>query len=600
MPFIGTRFTDDEWRVQTAAKIHDRILWGSIPFADGTRLTDTQHWRLLTSSKTFLSLLAAGRGLRKRGKLKGGSVLNAAFYHLEFVRYMYDRHSVRRLDALTLAHLVAFRNFARRMRVRKHVGNRKTAPTEKHAAPASRELRLMYLRYLIELQNEIPDGPNLDRFEAREILRSSKTLPEQRTERIPDDVFVTLMSEATRWVNEVGPTLVTFWNDLQRHRARTLRAWRSRHRVERAFSFVSFRESRPGPIAVRIAGIDNDLRTQNVKALRTWLSALNGACYTLIAGLTGMRVSEMLDIERKRPLSTRQLPDGRRLLRLHSTLHKTVRADDGEPAYWVAGWDDATNPVKRAVELLQLFNRRSPYLFSSTKILNEDDERLSPSSITHNVRLFSDLAGLAPRWTIATHHFRKTFARFVALSAPGAAGALQRQFKHLSIQMTERYFPNDPELIDDIIEASLEVAEQRYEAMLSADRLGGIKGAEILARNAEFRGSAAAKERREAVQLALLDTSCRLVLHFYGACIYDAPRAKCGGRLENVGLDTCVSCVNLVVEAHNLPMWEEHTKGLENALLLQCQNGVVDIELQRQLDHAKKIVHQLMTENAAL
>ena len=47
-------------------------------------------------------------------------------------------------------------------------------------------------------------------------------------------------------------------------------------------------------------------------------------------------------------------------------------------------------------------------------------------------------------------------------------------------------------------------------------------------------------------------------------------------------------------------MWEEHTKGLENALLLQSQNGVVDIELQRQLDHAKKIVRQLEIDNAAL
>ena len=164
--------------------------------------------------------------------------------------------------------------------------------------------------------------------------------------------------------------------------------------------------------------------------------------------------------------------------------------------------------------------------------------------------------------------------------------------------MTERYFPDDPELIDDIIEASLDVAEERYDSILAADKLGGIKGAQIVARNGEFRGAAAAKLRREAVQLALLDTSCRLVLHFYGACIYDASRAKCDGLIENVGLDTCIGCVNLVVELHNLPMWEEHKRGLDESIALQLEHGIVDLDLRRQADQAGKIVQQLQGGHA--
>ena len=210
-PFLDSHFAGDEWRLKTAAKIHDKIIWGSIPFADGTRLTDPKHRRLLISIKTFVTALTAGRALRKRAKLKGGSVLNAAFYHLEFVRYMYNRHGVSRFDQLSLAHIVAFRNYVRRMKVRRHAGNQKTKETGKRAAPASRELRLMYLRYLMKLQDDIPDGPKLDQFEAFRILRASKAAVESRTERIPDDVFVILMNEATRWVKDVGPTFVAFW-----------------------------------------------------------------------------------------------------------------------------------------------------------------------------------------------------------------------------------------------------------------------------------------------------------------------------------------------------------------------------------------------------
>ena len=135
-----------------------------------------------------------------------------------------------------------------------------------------------------------------------------------------------------------------------------------------------------------------------------------------------MRVSEVLDIEKKGALRSKTLADGRKLLRIHSTLHKTVRADEGEPAHWVAGWDEPTNPVRLAVEILQRLHRDSPYLFSPVGLLDESDERISPPAITHNIRLFAKLAGIDQRWTLATHQFRKTFARFIALSAPGAAG----------------------------------------------------------------------------------------------------------------------------------------------------------------------------------
>ncbi len=454
----------------------------------------------------------------------------------------------------------------------------------------------MYVRYIIEMGDDLPDGISVNRYEALRELRAKATRAIERTERIDDDTFIALMNESLRWIREIGPTVVDFWQELQRYRTTTLREWKRRGREVRAFSFVNFRTTYAKPCLVRFDGRSVDLRFENVKGMRELFTALTGACYIVISGSVGMRVSEMLDIPSS-PLVTKRLRDGRKLLKTRSTLHKTSRLDEGEPAEWVAGWDEPSNPVRLAVELLHIMFPKSAYLFASHSTLNQDDKRLAPSGANYAIRSFAKLVKIQTRKPLATNQFRKTFARFVALSAPGAAGALQRQFKHISIQMTERYFPNDPDLVEDVVEASLEIAEERYEAILSADRLGGMMGQELLLRNTSYRGPAAAKKRREVIKLALLDPHIRPVFHIYGVCLYDAPRAKCEGKLENVGIDMCSGCQNLAVEEQHLPIWEEHAEGLRAMIAELAAMGVINLELERQLVRASKIIHNLRDED---
>ena len=71
----------------------------------------------------------------------------------------------------------------------------------------------------------------------------------------------------------------------------------------------------------------------------------------LIAGLTGMRVSEVLSL-RSGCLSTLALADGRRLLLVNGTVFKTAQDARGEKADWVAGWDLPENRVRLAIEAL--------------------------------------------------------------------------------------------------------------------------------------------------------------------------------------------------------------------------------------------------------
>ena len=87
--------------------------------------------------------------------------------------------------------------------------------------------------------------------------------------------------------------------------------------------------------------------------------------------------------------------------------------------------------------------------------------------------------------------------------------------------MTERYLPNDPDFIGEIIEASEALVAERLDAVFGAERLSGFKGEEILSNNLAYRGDAHADERRELVSMTMRDPSVRVLLHIYGICIYD-------------------------------------------------------------------------------
>jgi hypothetical protein len=205
---------------------------------------------------------------------------------------------------------------------------------------------------------------------------------------------------------------------------------------------------------------------------------------------------------------------------------------------------------------------------------------------------FANVIGIV-EWTFAPHQFRKTFARFVALAAPNGALALQRHYKHISIQMTERYFPTDPELMDEIMEASLELVEDKLDEILATDRLAGIKGEQILAQNAPYRGSAGAAARKEMVRLTMSDAAARVVLHAYGVCIYEAEFAKCGGKLENVGLEVCAECPNLSVDRSHQAFWKEEIVALD--LVAEELKGVdvVNAGIERQRARAVRFISLL-------
>jgi hypothetical protein len=82
-------------------------------------------------------------------------------------------------------------------------------------------------------------------------------------------------------------------------------------------------------------------------------------------------------------------------------------------------------------------------------------------------------------------------------------------------------------------------------------------------------------------------------MHPYGSCVYDAPRAKCQGYIENVGLDACIQCSNLVVDESHLPFWKEHVYDLTETIDWLATQNVVNVGLVKQLRAAEEIIVNL-------
>jgi hypothetical protein len=175
-----------------------------------------------------------------------------------------------------------------------------------------------------------------------------------------------------------------------------------------------------------------------------------------------------------------------------------------------------------------------------------------------------------------------------------AAYALMRHYKHISILMTERYFPDDPELISDICEASEQLIAQRLDAVIGADKLGGIKGQQIVASNLPYRGPEHAEERRRIVTMTLEDPTFRVLMHVYGLCIYERETAKCNGELANVGFDTCSTCPNAVFDQSNVEHLTSRLSSIEEAYAMREAIGYVDIDLIRQRDQVTGILASLI------
>jgi integrase len=509
------------------------VTW-DIELADGSSFAAPEHAIWLQTGK-MMFVVSALYGESGRGK-KGGGGLMGFYYSLRALIVWMSRRRVFSFRDLSPAHVIGYRNCVNTTQSHK-------SEIPKGLSSRTRSKLFGPIRILVFYPEKfgIQGALLLDPNDILDTLRVKVTEVEP-TKRIPDGIFLRIVDAAIKHLEQA--------------------------KVQ-------------SPQGIEDQG------------------AARSAGFIVIAAFVGMRISEITSIKRDNPLRPSVLPDGRKLITISGTLFKTSREALGEPADWVAGWDEPSNPVRLAVEVLSQLPNPAGYDRLFVPLTDEeityDNPILSYSAVMRMVHFFADRIAGVPRseWLLSAHQFRKTFARFVALSGPKAGFALMRHFKHVSMQMTERYYPNDPELLNDIYEAHEELIAERLDTIYGATRLGGIKGTQIASGYERFRGAPGAKARRELTQMTLADPRASFKLTPYGMCIYEAERAKCKGLVENVGLAMCMTCPNHAIDESHVPFWATQLEAIEDAIATREALGIVDIGLYRERDQALEVLRKL-------
>jgi hypothetical protein len=168
-------------------------------------------------------------------------------------------------------------------------------------------------------------------------------------------------------------------------------------------------------------------------------------------------------------------------------------------------------------------------------------------------------------WRLSSHQGRKTFVRFAALRDRSALFALAQHLGHRERGVTDYYYAGADHVLNrEIDTAILEQSVAAWEEMLSARRLGGRAGAEILAKRPRFRGERVKQDLKRYAR-TLANAGLTLGVCDWGFCVYRQDHSACLGSTSAPNPvrrepSTCASCRNFAVGPQHLAYWQEQAR----------------------------------------
>lgn len=314
-------------------------------------------------------------------------------------------------------------------------------------------------------------------------------------------------------------------------------------------------------------------------------SVLRGACYIIIASLTGMRDSEIQGLRRNCVTTV----DG--IKAITSVQIKGRAGDVGSVRTW---W--APPPAIKAAEVLDRISPHRRYLFARSE---RDGSVYNPSRDIARVIDFlnaepgdrvgrgSDLGlakiDLSSRVPVNQTTLRRSFS-VIAAHRPGAELGLGIQLGHAALRMTSGY------AMDSTQQAAQLFDEARIDAMrIEAARVlrdvrpaAGMRADEVV----QFRGQLAADDSRaDSIIEAFAET---YQVGVFNDCMYQEERAGCGPGGPKLASQHCAtsSCSNALFLTRHRPS-------------VQAQIDNIDAWLDRGTGHPG-VLEQLREERARL
>lgn len=607
-------FSDDTWTldVRNPAAAQKAINWHrQLPC--GASLADGRYATMLSTAKEYIYQRMLGSG--GAAQLNPAGAVNHANLLLQVCDWMMSRGmtSFSEITQLEVDHL------REALRARRGKWN-----SFKGAFVGSKKLKNRNIERIIgtlcglvalrDVLDDVPDWiPSLDPGKLDSSEDTATEIP-----AIPDAIAMPLFAEALRWVEEIGPLLVQAKDQIalayrkqiapNRRRKGSRSASDIYHQIRRAYANSPAQISY-GSVAYRLADIS---KYQFNKCIRM----LEAACFIVVAGFSGMRISELSSLEID-CLGTVHGSDNRVRLILHGKLIKTAVAPYEREA-WVVGFDTSSNPVRLAVDIMTklaalerehhdiraLFVSNAYCLVDTdpkaTTKLDRTPRAMAHSSMTYRLNEFLSFTGLDASWHLTPHQFRKTFARFVARNHRMALLALKRQFKHASEAMTSGYHGNDIQLLELIADERRIEAREALEEILGSTFLGGKLGEQITRHNQVFRGKVGEKARGDYADMILRNGDVPLIWTSIGMCFAFRDTARCDMDASRQGISGCLPCPNFVIALRHLPAWEERVKHLDEFRSEMMNAGVwSDVrerDWRRQRNEAVGVIERIKQE----
>jgi len=474
-------------------------------------------------------------------------------------------------------------------------------------AEASREVAQSSVRMLYRYRTVLPgDRLTVDPLDCEHWGNSTRRArAENTTLRIPEQVMGPLLAWCLRIVDDLAPDILALVDAARAHQAAGLCERRRPHiRFSAAWPHLAQATDPQPDAAVRFDAI-------------TLARLLQGACYILIAYLSGMRDSE---VKHLRPGSARVLLDGAgRPYRwtITSLAFKGEHDPAGTTATWIIG-----APAARATGVLErlqppgadlLFRSLSPRARaragamtsgSSLDLINHVITWINAYCRQHHLTdSIPDVRG-AP-WSLTARQFRRTLAWHIA-RRPGGVIAGAVQYRHLGIQMFEGYAGTSDSGFRAEVEAEQAMQRGEHLLALTTDHQHDLRGpaaAEAVARLADFHqrtgfaGSVVTDPARLRRVLARHDPE--IYPGTYVTCVFNPDKALCrprtasnGDRALPIPLDCRpTECHNVALTADNSAALAAEAERLDARLRT---HPVLAPRLHADLERRRDAIHALL------
>jgi site-specific recombinase XerD len=332
------------------------------------------------------------------------------------------------------------------------------------------------------------------------------------------------------------------------------------------------------------------------------ITKLRDSCIWLILLTTGIRVHELANIKRDTWFSKEK--DGERFYYLSSKSEKT---DEGE-THWLCPklTIDALQVLERITAPLEVQRQQQfeearrngdgkrigefeaiDQKVLLSKVLHKENQIAGLSSAQINNCLQGLVDDLGLGWDIASHQFRRTFARFVVHHKLGDLRYLRDHFKHWSLDMTALYASDenlDMELFDEIYAAYEDKRTDIISHWMEPDtNLSGGLGRKIVALRSKDELVRTYKNRQDMIR----QISEQINLRATGI-------AWCTNDAGGCGSGQCDDCEKGVIDEANEKKWEAiYVQQIE---LLNIETDVGDSgkkTIKRAMSRCEKVLTDL-------